>query len=372
MNILGYAKKVMDQKFDALPFSNVDALILAELSYLNFYQIIEEEDFIRFADVETDDKKSFYASSFDAVNNRRLFELIQHSQRYKDIEVGFCKFYDNLKDKTQFYAVTFLLPDGKGYISYRGTDVSINGWREDFLIAYQEQIPGVPLAAKYIREACKKFDGDFYVGGHSKGGNLAVYSALNLDEKSIKRIIKIYSFDGPGSKKEITDFKHWETIVPKIEKYITVNDMIGVVYNKIKTAKIVNSSGILLGGHDLFTWPIDGKTLDFKYTKDRSFISKSHEEALMNWLVNMTSSEKQLAVDILCEFFGESETIFDLLLKAGRNVSSGKSKWNSYPIEERERAKMIFKKLAKYYLEAYSLKAITARKKENKQIEEAS
>ena len=368
-NIIDYAKYIKDKTFAEKPFNDVDALIFAEMAYINFSLVAEGDSFVTLNKMGIKDERKFYAGSYDAPNNKKLINTIRHTKRYKNVEVGFCHMIDDVENKTQFYAVTFKLPNGQGYIAYRGTDTSINGIKEDLLVAYQDYIPGAVPAIEYLNKAIQFFDGDFYIGGHSKGGNLALFAALNLDEETNRRLIKAYSFDGPGFQKELETFPNYEGAIKKIKKYITGNDMIGVIYNKIHTAKIVYSKGIMLGGHDLFKWSVNIYRQDFKYVKDRSFVSKSHEEALTNWLENSTPREKQLAVEILSELLGECKTPYELLIKGLKNVSNTKTKWNNYSVEERQKTKETYMRLIKYYLAAYSPKAILSRKKEPRAIE---
>ena len=146
--------------------------------------------------------------------------------------------------------------------------------------------------------------------------------------------------------------------------------MIGVIYNKVHTAKIVYSRGLLLGGHDLFSWSVNIYRQDFKYVKDRSFISKSHEEALTKWLEDSTPREKQLAVEILSELLGECKTPFELLNKGITNLNNTKTKWGTYTVEERQKTKETYIKLIKYYLSAYSPKSFFEQRKAAKEAEE--
>lgn len=369
-NIIDYAKYIKDKSFKEKPFNDVDALIFAQLAYVNFSLVAEGDSFVTFNKMGIKNERAFYMGSYNAVGNKKLIDLIRHTKRYKNVKVGFCRMIDDVENKTQFYAVTFILPTGEGYIAYRGTDTSINGIKEDLLVAYQDYIPGAIPAIEYLKQAIKLFDEDFYIGGHSKGGNLALFSALNLDKKTNKKLIKAYSFDGPGFQKELNTFSNYEGAIHKIHKYITGNDMIGVIYNKIHDVRIVYSKGIMLGGHDLFKWSINIYRQDFQYVKDRSFVSKSHEEALTNWLENTSEEDKRLAVEILDNLLGESKNALDLLMNGIKNLASSKSKWNDYSIEQRERVKETYKKLAAYYLSAYSPKAFLAQRKANKESEE--
>lgn len=367
MNFVDYAKLQKNDTFSDIPFNNVDALIFAEMGYINFGAVVKDKQLMAIRDLKVDSTTKFYHGSYNAIGNKRLFDVIKDSKRFGDVKVGYALTINDVKTQTQFAAVTFILPTGEAYISFRGTDTSINGIKEDLLIAYQDHIPGAKEALDYMEKILSVFDGRFYLGGHSKGGNLALYAAFTLKEKDYSRLIEAYSFDGPGFKGEISDFESWEHILPKVKKFITGNDMIGVIYNKIKTARIVYSKGILLGGHDLFKWQVDRGYLDFIYMTQRTFISQQHELALTNWLEAVPNGDKQLAVEIICEFMGQSKTPLELITKCIANISSGKNKWNSYSINQKRRVKKIFAQLAKFYLSAYSPKAYLEKKREEKE-----
>ncbi len=358
MNLLSYTKKYKHLTFEVEPFNDVDALLFAEMAYINLSEITNDVSFTKLRYVEIESLKKTYLGSYDAINNKKLLDSIKDSERYGDVQIGLCQSVDDTEKEIQFSAVTFILPDGTGYIAYRGTDVSINGIKEDLLIAYTDRIPGNVLASKYLIEAAEHLDGKYYIGGHSKGGNLAVYAGINASKALAKRILHVYSFDGPGSQQSIKEARSWEAVLPKVKKYITNNDLIGVIYNRIHDAKIVVSRSLLLGGHDLFSWQIDKNRPDFVYTKDRSLLSKQHEEALTNWLDNISIEDKKLAVDILSELLGESTNIIDLLFKGLSNLKDASVTWDNYTEDQRKRIIATYVQLAKFYLDAYSFRTL--------------
>ena len=362
MNIVGYVKKFGDKTFKELPFNDIDALIFSEISYLNIDLLFTGHRFVKLKDLVIEDKKEFYYSSVDSFNNRRLFESMMKSKRYGNVKIGYGKGNVNLKTNEQFYALTIILPDKTRFISFRGTDITISGWKEDLLIAFQEGIPSQKSALKYVKEVLKKFDTNFYLGGHSKGGNLAIYSALHMGKRYEKRLIKAFSFDGPGFRSNIYNLDSYRRISNRFEKYLTTHDMIGVIYNKNPNPKIVYSDGILLGGHDLFAWNIKRNEPTFVYAKERSAFSKESEVALMNWLYSEDDDSKEIAVKMVFDILGDSKTVFDLLLNAGRLITNGKKSYDKYPPEQKEKVKEIFKQLGKYYLSAYSPKKFLLQK----------
>lgn len=356
MNIVSYVRHFGEKRFSEEPFNCIDALILSQMSYINFDLIIPEMGFVKLKDLKGLKNKDLYFDSVDYLNNKRLFKMMVKSKRYRSVKVGYFRksFIDKERTNKQFVAVTFILQNRTGFISFRGTDISMVGWREDLYIAYRDNVPGAQDAVEYVNNATSLFKGKFYIGGHSKGGNLAVHASLNMDRKLDDRLIKVYSFDGPGFRKRIQEHEGYPFVKDKVEKYLTSNDMIGVIYNNIENAKIVYSYGVLLGGHDPYRWYIEKKNVDFMYTKDRSFMSKQYEEALMGWLTSMSDDDKSLAVHIIFDMMGESENVYDLLLNAARLVVSGRRNWEEYSPRQRIKAREIFRKLGRFFLHAYS------------------
>lgn len=370
MNMLGYAKQNANKDFIEQPFNDVDALILAELAYVNFDLAVGSLDFVAFKDVVVQDTKAFYYGSVDYVYNEKLFNVLKASKRYQDVKVGFCRLSKDESNYKQFFALTFVLPNRIAYIAFRGTDVTINGWKEDLLMAYRDEIPGQKDALNYVKDVTKLFAGKFYLGGHSKGGNLALYSAFHMGARLEQRLIQAYSFDGPGFRTDVRELPSYQRIHERIVKYLTSNDMVGVIYNDIPDPKVIYSSGILLGGHAPFRWMISSFKKDFIYTKDRIIFSRLNEKALMNWLTDMSDEDKKMAVDVIGDLLSDCDTVYDLLLKGARIIMNGKKTIENYTPDQREKAKQIFKELGKYYLAAYSPKQYLFNKK-NQNLDDA-
>ena len=362
MNINQYIKTFGNKTFKEMPLNDVDCLIFAEMAYVNFNQAIPENHLIKLSSLEVGSKKEFYRGSVDARYNRVMVESMMKSKRYKDIKIGYWVRKNDYVNFQQFFALTIITPTHEAIISFRGTDTSLLGWREDLYIAYQDVFPSQLLALEYVNNVTQLFHEKFYVVGHSKGGNLAIFSATYMKPELRPRLIKTISFDGPGFRQEINKLDSYKAIADRVEKYITSNDVIGVVYNKYPNAKIVYSRGILLGGHDPFTWKVhtDG---NFFLTKERSKQSMKSEEAMMNWLTNMNDSQKQLAVSVLFDYMGESKTIYDLLLNGARIIVNGKKRLVNYTEEQINEAKNIFRQLGRYYLNAFSPRRALKEKK---------
>lgn len=354
MNIIGFVRRFGNKTFKEMPFNEVDALIFAELSYINFDLALPNNRFHPLSKLIVKDRKSFYTGSVDAAYNERLVKLMMKSERYKNIRLGFCESHIDEKTFTQFFALTILFPDKTGYISLRGTDTSLLGWREDLTIMYKDDMPSQVMAKEYVNEVAKKFDGNFYIGGHSKGGNLAIYSALKQDKKIQDRLIRVYSFDGPGFRYDIEHDASFKRIKDRISKYLTSNDMIGVIYNRITNPLIVYSQGILLGGHDPFRWRVNKNGESFFYVAKRKKESENFEKGLMAWMTSLNDLDKELAVNVLFRLLSDAQNIYDLLLKSFRLVRRAKDNLRDYSEEQISKTLEIYKRLGKMLFETYS------------------
>ena len=121
----------------------------------------------------------------------------------------------NKEEEMQFFAVTVLMPDNTIFLSYRGTDDTLVGWKEDFNMSFKSHIASQLDSVKYINDIAKKYQNNIRIGGHSKGGNLAVYAAVFANEDIKPRITNVYNNDGPGFADDITNTKEYKEIFVK-------------------------------------------------------------------------------------------------------------------------------------------------------------
>ena len=127
-----------------------------------------------------------------------------HSVRFGGMLLnGYCELMDDAREQ-QFAALTVELGDGSIYLSYRGTDDTIVGWKEDLNMGYLEVIPSQTRALEYLGRMTRQYpDAKLRIGGHSKGGNLSVYAAVKAPAAVQDRIVRVYNNDGPGFAKPL-------------------------------------------------------------------------------------------------------------------------------------------------------------------------
>ena len=222
--------------------NEVDNLILSRASYFPFDGVLENEEKITLKEAYDRFLKIKKKPHFLQKEDKKLFAILSCSTRFKDIFVyNYINKIDSLEEK-QFSAITFFLPVDTIYVAFRGTDDTLVGWKEDLNMTYSEYVPAQEDAVKYLEDIARKTKGPIIVGGHSKGGNLAIYASAFCKESIKKRIIKIYNNDGPGFSKKIVENVKYKNIVEKVHTYIPQTSIIGRLLNHTGKANIIKST----------------------------------------------------------------------------------------------------------------------------------
>ena len=300
--VIEYLAKYGKYTFGELPMTEVDSLALCQLSYLKFDGMVPEPGSGQAAAVlkeltgHPDYEKLFADVRFEK-NNRALFEGMHQSRRFGNMELSN---YVNIVEKeweTQFSALTCTLNDGTHYIAFRGTDETIVGWKEDFNMAFLSPVPGQEYSVRYLEEAASGFEGPFYVGGHSKGGNLAVYSAMNCAPAIQDRILKIYSMDGPGFRPEVLERCGFDKISDRMVKILPNSSLVGMIFESDMHFQVVKSRTIGLLQHDPYTWLVKGNHL--VRANDLYERRKSMDNTLNEWILSLDETQLRTFVDTL-------------------------------------------------------------------------
>lgn len=300
--ILDYLKEYGDYTFMEKPFNDVDSLVLCQLVYLKFDGMVplvtENKKSVSLKTLrQHEDFEKLFSDVRFAKSNLALFEGIEKSKRFGKMKLN-C--YINIVEpewETQFSAMTCFLEDHTIYVAYRGTDETMVGWKEDFNMTFQSPIPGQVYAKKYLNMVTGRFPNPFYIGGHSKGGNLAVYAAMTCTKTVRERILKIYSMDGPGFPKEVLAEHHYEEIKDTVVKILPHSSMVGMLFEADENAKIVESKNFGLLQHDPFSWLVEED--DFYYVGHLYGSRKFTNDALNEWILSLSMEERKLLVDTL-------------------------------------------------------------------------
>ncbi len=244
MNILDYLDWRGDLTFAERPFNEVDNLILSTLAYLKMDGLVPENPAasVAIADLPAKYKAAGYDQTAFFNDPYPLAEKAADTARFKDVRVSRYMSRTEVDEAVQFAAVTFDLGDGTKYVAYRGTDETIVGWREDFNLALLPETPGQSEAVAYVNAVAAETVSPLRLGGHSKGGNFAVYAAAFCEAATKKRILSVYSNDGPGFLREIADSDAYRSILPRIQKIIPESSLIGILLSGSEPKRVIASA----------------------------------------------------------------------------------------------------------------------------------
>lgn len=287
-NMVSYLKWRGDLSFEERKFCLADNMIFSTLAYLDFEGIVSDIPLDLSAAADTYRKTKMTSHSFSGKCEEVLYAC-EASRRYKDVKLLNYTEHTDEATHIQFAAVTFILPDQTRYIAYRGTDDSVNGWREDFCISY-EVIPAQIEALQYLEDATET-NGQYRVGGHSKGGNLALYACMNCSMEKQEQIIEIYSNDGPGLSEEHFNKEGYERIKDRLIRITPEYCVIGKLFEVDKKAWIIKSSAKEFNQHDICTWQIEGDELVLteKYADKSCF----YDQVFSTWIESADNEQRK-------------------------------------------------------------------------------
>lgn len=314
-SMLDYIAWRGDLSFSSSAPNEVDALIFSTLSYIPFRGSVErnpEKPVLlwqaarEFFDIP--DPEGYIRTQ----NDLELLKAAGESQRFGNIRIAeYRKIFIKERD-TQFAAVTFLLDDGSIFISFRGTDNTLVGWKEDFSMCFRREIPSQKLAKQYLQDVLMDHSGPVRVSGHSKGGNVAVYAVSQSVPVIRERILEVYNQDGPGFSEAFLEDPGYRQILPILHTQVPQSSVIGMILNRAEPIAIVksNQSGIMQ--HDPFSWEVQGNRL--VAVDSLSGNSIFLQLTIKNWLLGMDMETRVRMVDMLFDLLtsGDVEVTGDL------------------------------------------------------------
>lgn len=294
-NIVDYLAWRGDVPLEVSPWNELDGLLMAVLSYLNFHGVQDHRGWTLREAKRIDLLIEEESESFPP--RKKVFEAMADSDRFGDCRMHHFIARTDEELSMQFSAECLDLPDGTMCVIYRGTDNTLVGWREDFNMAYQTQVPAQAAAAYYLSKAVKETDGPIRLIGHSKGGNLAVYAAAGVSEKIQDRIESIWSYDGPGMNMEMARSEGFGRIRSKIRSYIPQTSIIGLLMEYYEPYTVVRSTAKGLEQHDPLTWQVYGRRFEEMPGVDRTACVV--RDTLHEMLTNSTPEQRAAFVDAL-------------------------------------------------------------------------
>ena len=301
-NIMDYISWRGDLTFAQSPFNEVDNLILACFSYVNLDRIpaVTRQKGIELKKLVKEFKKLHTIKELEADKSFIRLAPFMMFEMAESVRFGNCVIRNYVNEivteaEQQFSAVEIVLDDGTSYISFRGTDDTIIGWKEDFNLS-TGVVPAQERAVEYMQRISDKASGMLRVGGHSKGGNLAIYGSVMC--KSVHdKILEIYSNDGPGFSKEFQESPETAEMMPKIIRIIPEYSIIGTLLEHEKQPIIVASTSRGLLQHDGFSWEVQGPGLVRRDSLNKTALR--FIEILHKWIDGMDMELKRLLIEDL-------------------------------------------------------------------------
>lgn len=318
--LIEYVKWRGDLSLKNDKFNVIDIMILTQISYLNFEKIVSSDfkesitlnQLWNIFKSESDFKKR---SDLGMLLNKKTVNLLEEaalSERFKDVKVlGYVNKVDVTAEE-QFSAVTYCL--GKSLknpiIIFRGTDDTIVGWKEDFNMAFLEKVPAQIDSVEYLKKVSKSIRGKITIAGHSKGGNLAIYSASYINSICKNRISDIYNFDGPGFSQKVVNSIGYKLISSKIKAIYPQKSVVGMFFQIPREFLVIKSDNDGIWQHDMMSWKVLGKQMVTVSKLDSSSIY--FNKVFNSWYSNLKPEQIKKVVD----------TFFDILELTGASTNS--------------------------------------------------
>ena len=335
-NVCDYVKWRGDITLEQSKFNEIDNLILSRFSYFPFDKIIEENEIVTIKELsrrfQKQDVTKLPILWKDDVD---LFPLIGESKRFGELLAT--KYINKIdpEQEKQFAAITVLMPDDTIFISYRGTDNTIVGWKEDLNMSFKSHIASQLSAKKYLEMIAKEYpDKKIRIGGHSKGGNIAVYAATFVSQEIKDRIINVYNNDGPGFCDDVIETPEYHEMIKKVHTYI------GRLMNHREKYTVVESVQKGIMQHDLYSWQVLGTkfiTLE-EVTNGSEFVDKTIKE----WLENVEPEKREQVIDVVFDILNATDA---QTMKEIKNswFTSARTMMASYKNIDNETKDMIWK-----------------------------
>ena len=320
-NMLDYIKEFGHVSFEERAFSEIDALVLTELEYLPLEKVVPSdengEDFVtvkEIAEYMQEHKQELFDENPMMITQERheVSQVIADAPRFQSLKFfGVVSVWD--KDTTkQFAAVTVEVEPSVRLVIFRGTDDTLIGWKEDFLMTYSPLVAAQTDAKEYLAKQASLWGGDLMVSGHSKGGNLAIYAAATQVEDVQLRIVDIFCFDSPGLYRSVLETKGYQNIVPLAMRYIPQDSLVGLMLESEVPYVIVKSNATGAMQHSAMTWEIeDGQFIKMeKLTKN----SQLNDQTFKKWTESVSDEELELFWNVFFEllFSVGIDTVNDL------------------------------------------------------------
>jgi len=315
-NILDYMDWRGDLTLRQDPFNEVDNLLLSELAFVDFRGIVPEfagvsvplweaaeAYFARFPQGEKIDMGVLVPEAIP-----EMLRKMADAPRFADMRLSCFVDHLNVQRGEQFAALAVELGDGSVYLAFRGTDDTLAGWKEDFLLACMPEVPAQKKALEYVRLAAGMYPRRrLRLGGHSKGGNLAVYGGVFCPPSIQRRIQQVYCNDGPGFHESLLALPEYRQLEERIVSIVPRCSIVGMLLEHGDDYTVVASDQLGFFQHDGFSWQVSGR--NFVKVPEVSGELQVIERELQQWLQERPVEQRQRFVEALFDVLGASGAV---------------------------------------------------------------
>ncbi len=299
-NILDYLEWRGDLTLDQSPFCPVDSLILCRAAYLPFDGILGDAPMTFSEAAQRYFKKGTpHLGRLLMEQDVSLFQALGESRRFGGMALSDYVNHLDPAEEEQFSAVTVALGNGIRYLAYRGTDSTLVGWKEDFNMTFLTPVPAQREGLDYLNYVARKRRGALMLGGHSKGGNLAVYAAAMAAPKVQGRILVVHNNDGPGFDAEMLRQPGYQAVLGRIHTFLPQSSVIGMLLEHEEPYTVVHSVQRGLLQHDLYSWEVNRS--GFREMETITESSQFVDRTLKNWLAALAPIQRERFLDVLYE-----------------------------------------------------------------------
>ena len=320
-NLIDYLEKVKELTFDQEPLNILDKVCINEIGYLTYEKWLSASDLQKTINLHdyAEGKELNPEYTFMVTKERvDLAETMVRSKRFAGLNLSdYCSVLDKKVEK-QFAAMIFSLPELDYHqLVFRGTDDSVIGWKEDFQLTYSREIPAHRSAIAFLSEHLPNLSGHITVSGHSKGGNLALYSAVQSSTALREQIAELLLLDSPGLMKSLLEKPSYQEMKSKMTVIRPQDSVVGVMLYWDRPAQLVAAEGIGIAQHNALLWQVDPETRDFIYVDQPTEMSQRLEGTFQEWIETLPNQQLKQVCDLFFDTILDSgiESLDDISIK---------------------------------------------------------
>lgn len=350
-NLFEYLKWRGDIPFASDNFTEVDGLLLVAFSYITPSEETIASLPITIYDLnqklralKPKDRKNYIRNNKDT----HLLEAMANCTRYQNVKIIDFEEKIDHEIETQFAAYALELAPDTTAIVFRGTDHTITGWKEDFNMTFLSETPGQLMSTDYLTKIAQKTSGRIILCGHSKGGNLAIYSSSTCAPAISKRVLNIYNYDGPGFTEEFLCKEQYKSLLDRIHTYLPESSIVGLLLEHEEPYEVVISRNPGITQHEPYSWSVMGGTID-RSPSERNIWSLTMDSAIREWQNQATPEERQSFVNSVFGLLENSDAVTLEDIMSPKTLFAAGKQFSSYTDTEKKLISDILKSFQKAY-----------------------